>query len=254
MARDYDAIYLSPHLDDAILSCGGHIHRRTRAGERVLIVTLFAGDEPATPPSELARRLHGLFGLESRVVEARRREDAAACQLLRAQADRWPLEEAIYRLDSETGKALYADMESLFGDPRSADGKPLSRLGSRLRELPPHRRIFAPLGVGGHVDHRLARRAAEQAGGGRLLYYEDYPYVARRRALTAALATPSAWTPTVVELEPRDLEAKIDAAAACGSQLRALFGSRRRLERRLRRYARRVGGERIWQENEGRLG
>ncbi len=78
------------------------------------------------------------------------------------------------RLDSETGKALYADMESLFGDPRSADGKLLSRLGSRLRELPRHRRIFAPLGVGGHVDHRLACRAAEQAGGERIWQMNEH--------------------------------------------------------------------------------
>ncbi|MEZ4728018.1 MAG: PIG-L family deacetylase [Caldilineaceae bacterium] len=48
MPSVYDAIYLSPHLDDVALSCGGQIFGATRTGQRVLIVTITAGDPP--PP------------------------------------------------------------------------------------------------------------------------------------------------------------------------------------------------------------
>ena len=37
-------VYLSPHLDDAVLSCGGAIHRAGAAGEAVLVITVFAAE------------------------------------------------------------------------------------------------------------------------------------------------------------------------------------------------------------------
>ena len=51
-------VYLSPHLDDAVLSCGGMIHRQAQAGERVVVVTVCAGDPPPGPLSDFARSLH----------------------------------------------------------------------------------------------------------------------------------------------------------------------------------------------------
>ncbi len=39
----YRHIVLSPHLDDAALSCGGFIARMTAAGERVLVVNVCSG-------------------------------------------------------------------------------------------------------------------------------------------------------------------------------------------------------------------
>jgi len=43
-------IYLSSHLDDAVLSCGGTIHRLSAGGEAVQVMTLLAGNP--TPGSE----------------------------------------------------------------------------------------------------------------------------------------------------------------------------------------------------------
>ena len=47
----YHAIYLAPHLDDAVLSCGGQIFERTARGENVLVVTVMAGDVVHAPSS-----------------------------------------------------------------------------------------------------------------------------------------------------------------------------------------------------------
>ena len=50
-------------------------------------------------------------------------------------------------------------------------------------------RVFAPLGVGHHVDHQLtfwaARRLGPRFG---TLFYEDYPYAGRHGALKSRLA------------------------------------------------------------------
>lgn len=243
---EYDAVYLSPHLDDAALSCGGQIHRRTRAGERVLILTVFAGSEP-DELSSLALRVHALFGLTSGVMAVRRREDAEACRVLGAVDDRRELPDAVYRQEPGSGRPLYDDIARLFEPPCVADERELlPRLAALLRELPPSREVFAPLTAGGHVDHRLARRAAEAVWGAGLAYYEDYPYCEQRGALQRALGTPGEWVSEVAPLAPEDLEAKIAAVKSYASQIGPLFGSERRLERRLRRQVRKAGGERVW--------
>ncbi len=244
------AIYLSPHLDDVALSCGGQIARRARAGDEVLVVTVFAGDEPGSGLSGLARRLHRVFGLDREVVAARRREDLAGCRRLGAAAEHWDLLEAIYRREPLVGAHLYPDLESLFGTIRAADDDLRAALRERLRGLPGGAAVFAPLAVGGHVDHRLLREAAEAELTPRLAYWEDYPYVEKWRALGRALGAPRGWRPETLPLDEDDLAAKIEAVAAFRSQVGALFGSRRKLERRVRRRARRLGGERVWRKEE----
>ena len=50
-------LFVSPHLDDVALSCGGYVRYLTRAGELVIVLTVFSADPPAgTALSWLARR------------------------------------------------------------------------------------------------------------------------------------------------------------------------------------------------------
>ena len=49
-------IYLSPHLDDAALSCKGSIKQQTQAGERVEVWTVCAGEPPDGPLSMFSRK------------------------------------------------------------------------------------------------------------------------------------------------------------------------------------------------------
>ncbi|MFQ5421191.1 MAG: PIG-L family deacetylase, partial [Anaerolineae bacterium] len=72
MKNFYDAIYLSPHLDDAALSCGGQIFTRTSAGESVLVVTVMAGDAPPGLSSPIVEELHGRWQLPEGTVARRR--------------------------------------------------------------------------------------------------------------------------------------------------------------------------------------
>ena len=105
-ATSYAAIYLAPHLDDAALSCGGQIARRTRAGERILIVTVMAGDPPTDVENDYIRSLHARWDLERDAAAQRRAEDSAACRILGADHLHWPIADCIYRLDPATGRPL----------------------------------------------------------------------------------------------------------------------------------------------------
>ncbi len=247
-----ETVYLSPHLDDAVLSCGGRIAAQVRAGRAVRVVTPFTADEPADGVSELAAGLHRLFRLRGGVVAARRAEDVEACRRLRALHEHWGEAEAVYR--RRAGEFPYPDLERLFGAPRPADDELAERLAERLRGFDAASEVVCPLAIGGHVDHRLVRRAAEAARGPRLIYYEDYPYVERRPEELERAVGEGRLEPIAVSLAPAELEAKLAAIAAYRSQLRPLFGGRWRMARAVRRFARRRGGERLWRPAAGSAG
>lgn len=244
----YHTLYLSPHLDDAALSCGGQIHQQTAAGHPVLIVTITAGDPPAVAPSPFAQSLHTRWQLAGEVVAGRRAEDIAACHRLGADYRHWDIPDCVYRVHPESGTALYASEESLFGPVHPAEAPLVAALAQRMAALPPCRRVIAPLAAGRHVDHQLVRAAAEQWLGNNLIYYEDYPYVQQPGKLAAAPAfSPADWRATIIPLSPADLQAKYEAIACFHSQLSTFFADTADLERQVGGYASTIGGERLWQ-------
>ena len=222
-----DAIFISPHLDDAALSCGGGIVRLVRAGCRVTVVTVFTADQPADSPlTPLARRSHASWGAGEAPFETRRTEDRDALALLGAVPEHLGLLDAIYRR-SASGDALYADpLASISAEdaekfmPRLVDALRTSALSAF-----PEARVFCPAGVGGHVDHVLVRRAAEELLQPEdLVYYDEYPYVARPETAPLAGAGAAAdWPVQHLALSPEEVDARIAAVARYGSQLRGLF-------------------------------
>jgi LmbE family N-acetylglucosaminyl deacetylase len=262
--RPIDALFLSPHLDDAVLSCGGHIHRRTAAGERVVVVTVFAG-APEGGPTMLAVELHALWGLPAdprEALAARVGEDDAALAALGAEPERWGLLDAVYRgraTASGLTEASYPTLRSLFAQPgNDPDELGLSRtITELLRALPAARWVFVPLGVGRHVDHALVRRASELAfpDDDRLRYYEELPYARRwlavRRALRRGVPPGRKWTHETVRLSTADLDAKCRAIACYASQLGPVFRDEADLRRQVKKALRR-GGERLWRSRPAR--
>ena len=244
-------IYLSPHLDDAVLSCGGVIHHQTQAGERVVVVTVCAGDPPPGPLSGYALEHHQRWETPGDAVAARRAEDLTALKILGAEAIHLAIPDCLYRTDPASGQHLYPTREALFGDVHPAEAalaQDIARdIAGVLRGAQPHR-LYVPLGLGNHVDHQLARRAAELAGDV-FAYFEDYPYAAQE-AGSAAMALGRALTPEVVPLMEADLAAKVAAIAAHTSQISTFWGGLAEMEAAVRQFAERTGGgrlaERLW--------
>lgn len=278
-----DHLVLSPHLDDAALSCGGAIHALAAQGAHVLVVTPFTGDLPAEHArTRLARRNERSWGLPARPFAARCEEDLDAMALLGAHARHLGLLDMIYRTTAQ-GEPAYRD-EVIGVAPHADDlARFLPHLVEQFQALAgtlsdPASTVFCPLGLGGHVDHVLVRRAAESVWPvTQLIYYEDYPYAERPdvlQAWQAAEGTSGPWLPQIVPLDETDREARIAAVIRYRSQLIGLFPSgidrwleiveartglpvnRRRTERtaaaarRLRAgmhdYIAQVGGERYW--------
>lgn len=152
------ALLLSPHLDDAILSCPGYIQRLRRQGVRVVIATIFS----ASDDSQAAH------------YRARRSEDRHAAHLLDASIVHMGFRDAPFR-----SPRYRSFCGIVFGQAREypATVKAVSTgIAGLIRKLHPEQ-ILAPLAVGNHVDHRAVRDAALLAvDHSRLLFYEDRPY------------------------------------------------------------------------------
>ena len=110
------ALYLSPHLDDAVLSCGGLIARQVQAGERALVLTVMAGDPQEDVENDYIHSLHERWALGRDAAAQRRAEDIAACAILGADPLHWSLPDCIYRLHPVDGRLLYVSDDDIFGD------------------------------------------------------------------------------------------------------------------------------------------
>lgn len=242
-------LYLSPHLDDAVFSCGGRIWRHAQFGRRVRVVTVFGGaPDPGAHLSRYAKRLHTRWGVQE-AVQKRQAEDVKAIGLLAAESIHWSYLDCIYRRTPD-GNFPYASEEALWGDVDASDTDMIEELALRIRELPlaPRGRVYTPLGVGHHVDHRIVRRAAE-ASGHPLTYYEDFPYAQDPQAMRAALKS-GLWEPELVPLSEQALSAKVAAIACYASQISTFWGSQDVLNATVRAFAEQAGqnepAERYW--------
>jgi LmbE family N-acetylglucosaminyl deacetylase len=155
----------------------------------------------------------------------------------------------------------------LLGEPRPDDPPPIEGLRATLAGRAPDA-LYLPFAIGGHVDHRLARRAAMSllAKPGspyldRTRFYEDFPY-----ALTTGFERPEQLDPEIlpslppgVKLTPEYveiadlLERKLAGLRSYESQLGRLFGGDNPMARDVREHAGRVGevggigpSERYW--------
>jgi LmbE family N-acetylglucosaminyl deacetylase len=245
--NQYETIYLSPHLDDAALSCGGQIWQQVQAHHPVLVVTITAGDPPAAAFSAFAKKLHERWGLAQEAVAQRRAEDIEACLQVGADWVHYSLPDCIYRFHPTNHQPLYSSEAEIFGEVHPAEAPLVTQLADYFKqELPPAGRIIAPLGVGHHVDHQLVRLAAEHAFGSALWYYEDYPYAQRPGAVEKVVG--AGWQPEVISLTPAAIQHKCEAVAMFRSQVSTFFRDYEDLVGQISSYSQQVGGERLWRK------
>ncbi len=170
-------IYLSPHLDDVVLSCGGLICEQIKAGHQVQVWTICAGDPPNHELTPFARELHTRWNAENNPVSIRREEDLLACNQLGAGSIHFNYPDCIYRRFPETLEPVIMKENDLFRKFDYREESLVRELHQKLQEsVPESAQLVLPLTIGNHVDHQLARLAGERVGS-RSCYYAEYPYV-----------------------------------------------------------------------------
>jgi LmbE family N-acetylglucosaminyl deacetylase len=197
-------LVISPHLDDAVLSCG----RAIAAHPGACVVTLFAG-LPDAGMEQTPWDAECGFRNGDQAIRVRREEDAAALSAIGA-TPRW-LE---YR-------------DSQYGGNDS-----VAVLANALHGIIAERTdwtVLLPLGLD-HPDHRRTREAALAtwrigAAARAWLLYEDVPYRARPGAARAVLQNLGATGLVLAQerLPSAPVARKVRAVSRYRSQLRALI-------------------------------
>lgn len=241
-------LFLSPHFDDAVLSCGGTIHRLAGLGEAVSVLTIMGSGLPETvPDTPIIRDLHRRWEAGHDPLAARKQEDITALKSLGASAQHLNIHDCVYRVAD--GVALYPSEESLWGDIHPDD--PALNI---LKQITPAnmeqtKRVYVPLGVGHHVDHRIIRdwglELVKRYPDIDFLFYEEYPYTKDIPAINRALnAFITAMNRHDVRLTEADIKAKIQAVGCYRSQISTFWESVEDMARDIRAsLARDAGGE-----------
>lgn len=229
-----NTVFLSPHLDDAIYSCGGLMARLVGEDQSVTVLTVFAGDPTPGRLSEFAEKLHERWGLGDSPVARRREEDLEACSMVGAGALHIDIPEALYRRDAD-GELLYPVEKAVFGEVDPADEPLVEQLTEVFDEVSPgSAQVYSPLAIGGHVDHRIVRRAAERLDRP-VWYYHDLPYAARELKPPKGFRSPGGAS-TVLPMEDEELAAWIEGIWAYESQRSTFWDDEDDVEYELRSY------------------
>jgi LmbE family N-acetylglucosaminyl deacetylase len=233
-------VFISPHPDDAALSCGGLIASLRELGQSVTIVTVFSGGPAATSDLTEYQRVALGFGTKAhwpntqafdraniapdvelvaagtapawqaepeRIAVTQERANTQARQFWQRAAwsrsanvtnesspdrplmDAVPTQGTLAGIDFDTADASairkaederfayfmeaalvdldlpdavhrgYVGDDALLGVPRDDDEAPYEVLRREILRLEPQM-VYAPLAVGGHVDHQLCREVA----------------------------------------------------------------------------------------------
>lgn len=148
------ALVFSPHLDDAVLGCWWALRRRGS----VKVINFFTGSPKRGDLSTWDRVTGGTDPVTH--MQQRVSEDREAL----AVARRRPLN--LNFLDSQYRRVAPS----------------IARLGVALGQVAPcASRVYAPVGIGGHADHRLVRRMALDLvdDGVPVCLYAELPYAVR---------------------------------------------------------------------------
>lgn len=189
-------VFLSPHLDDAVLSCGDLLQDLVGRRE-VHVVTLFT--EQSGPYTWSARAFLDQCGSRSgagALYERRRCEDAQVLDALGVEWVHAGLPDALFRKRPPvTGlgpvRRVLPELGHVYptyrlhiasGRVSRRDRPAVEAVDALVEELVAQQPtlLVAPLGVGDHVDHVLVRDAAARAGT-EVLYYADLPYALQQR-------------------------------------------------------------------------
>ena len=229
------ALFLSPHLDDVAFSCGGTAAKLASAGWRCVVATAFTRSVPDPAGFALACQLDKGLPPGVDYMALRRAEDAEAVAALGAEAVWLDFPEAPHR--------GYSSAFELFAGVKPGDdlADALARRLILADRLYAPDVVFAPQGLGNHVDHlQLIRAVRASALNAITCWYRDTPYALRDPQARPAEQLPAGagFAVTVAG----HLAAKLAACAAYRTQLGFQFGGADAMRDKLTDFARTEGG------------
>ena len=189
-------VFISPHEDDALLSCGSLIAQLSGKTD-LTVVNIFTKAHKSPYTLSARKFLHDSGFTDAQALyEEREREDAEAFSSLTVKVINLGLEDALFRKKKrETFLGtfipeidhVYPTYQWHITKKIASDDPAVATLEKKLEPFKDAKNlIFAPCGIGNHVDHMLARKVSA-ALFDRYVLYSDFPYNVRLNSFGSAL-------------------------------------------------------------------
>ncbi len=227
------ALFISPHLDDVAFSCGGTLARLAADDWQTILCTVFTKSVPHPKGFALACQLDKGLSPEIDYMKLRRAEDYQAAKILNAG-------EVLHLNFAEAPHRGYQSATELFAEVKKEDEiwKAVAEYLGLLDDIHHPDLIFAPQGLGNHVDHRQTIRAVGKAAAAeKIRWYRDTPYAIRQPFAPPADLPFDSLSEIPHDITPF-LECKIAACAAYASQINFQFGGADQLKTVLQQFHR----------------
>lgn len=237
-------LFLSPHLDDAILSCGAYIYKLIQNNSKVIIATVFSGSIESHHLSPLARSFHSNCKLGDDAMYVRRLEDKNASKFIKADSMYLNLHECLYRRNKD-GQHRYLKRSDIFNANINMEKDTIDKvilvLSDKLR-LNSFEEIYIPIGIGRHIDHLILREAIETLYAQiyrnmeKINYYEDIPYVCNNRDVNWKIELTKELDYYSYDISKKDFNIYIKAISLYKSQLHVLWKNNIEMITQLKNY------------------
>lgn len=238
-------VYFSPHLDDAIFSCGGIIAQQVSRGQEVEVWSYFTADPPVEGLTPFAHILHRRWDKTQNPYQTRRDEDIAACSLISVNWRHFGFPDCIYRRYPQTGAPLVRNKRDLFKPGRERENVLMESITQCVDQyLAVQDTLVIPIGVGTHIDHLLIRDIASSYPNPKF-FYPDYPYAGMLQS-TQELGLPEGARKSEYHLSVDDLLRWQSAAGCYSSQVSSFWESSASMEKDIARYAVSPVGSALW--------
>ncbi len=225
------ALFISPHLDDAVFSCGGTLAKMAGEGWRTILCTIFTKSVLNPKEFALACQLDKNLSADVDYMKLRRAEDFRAARILKAA-------EVLHLNFPEAPHRGYESAPELFAGVKAGDEiwKPVAEHLELLNEIHQPEIVFAPQGLGNHCDHKQTIEATLRSfAAEKVRWYRDTPYSIRQPDALYSKDLPEPLEATACDIG-QHLNSKIEACACYESQINFQFGGREELAAKLIRF------------------
>jgi LmbE family N-acetylglucosaminyl deacetylase len=188
--------FISPHLDDAALSCG-ELMRELAKFTKVTVITVFTGVTNGSPTLSAKQAvLSSGYPTQKTLYAERASEDKKALASIKVSVVHLSEIEALWRKKSNNSGIIAVlsrfipEFKHIYptyrwhiakGKISRHDTETINRVARVLKKTIKHDAVvFAPLGIGDHVDHIVTKKAAEKFF--HPYYWVDQPYYTRSKA------------------------------------------------------------------------
>lgn len=237
----YNHIFFSPHLDDAVLSCGGLI-AGLKNKSSTLVVSIFSDVGQGTT-SEFGEMFINTCGYKNgfSLIRERKIEEKRAAEKLGYDFLFLDFPDAFFRFERKifSKKYFYDSRKTLFGKLDEKDKLIIAVIKKRLKDIikkifTKDGRLYFPLTVGNHIDHQIINKIGYSfllekfVSNKRTYFYEDFPYIARatdRDRLRNGLQEKGLKLKKEL-ISKKNLQLKYESILAYQSQIECLFESK----------------------------